>query len=171
MPSSVENKDSKLKFTPASYKVSPLLSKPAKVSPHWVHQFFAKHTDYRFWDQLGIGLSLLCTLHCLALPFGLMFLPLLAQYFLTHPVLHLIFALLIVPTGAYAFIKGYQNHSSLWVMILGLVGLSVLISAVLLFHVFKVKFPELPVVLFGSAALLVGHIVNLHKNRSCICPH
>lgn len=151
------------------FKASPRWNKAQPVSPHWVHQFFAKHTDYRFWDQLGIGLSLLCTIHCLALPFGLMFFPLLAQYFLTHPLIHLVLALLIIPSGAYAFIQGYKNHSSKWVLITGLVGLGVLSLAIILFHVLKIRFPEVPVVMFGSIALLTAHIANLHKNKNCLC--
>jgi hypothetical protein len=171
MPSHTDEKNFKPVFKPTKFKATPMLNRQEKVSPHWFHQFFAKHTDYRFWDQLGIGLSFLCTLHCLALPFGLIFLPIMAQHLLTHPILHLVFAILIIPSGAYAFIKGYQNHSTLWVMLLGLFGLIVLSLAIVLFHVVKIKFPEVPVVLFGSATLLIGHIVNLHKNRSCICPH
>lgn len=71
-----------------------------------------ERTGGRLWDNLGIGLSGLCLLHCLGTPFLLPLLPLLGhQSHDDHLHLFLFFPLLFI--AAVAFWHGYRHHRQL----------------------------------------------------------
>ncbi len=50
------------------------------------------------WDRLGVGLSTLCMIHCLALPIFLSVLPSVPLFESLHGWTHPVFAALILPT-------------------------------------------------------------------------
>ena len=59
------------------------------------------------WDQLGVGASFLCVLHCLFTPLLATALPILAA---TEKQAHGTFAIAILLLGMLAFIPGYKKH-------------------------------------------------------------
>ncbi|MFN3596815.1 MAG: MerC domain-containing protein [Rubricoccaceae bacterium] len=61
------------------------------------------------WDRLGLGLSLLCLVHCLALPFALLGLSA-SLAWLAHDQVHLWLALVVVPVAALALWQGVHRH-------------------------------------------------------------
>ena len=62
-------------------------------------------------DRLGIGASLLCAIHCIAAPFLLLLLPAAGAVW-SHPAVHWILAVLVVPLALWVLINGYRKHGN-----------------------------------------------------------
>lgn len=68
--------------------------------------------DGRTWlDRVGIGASLLCAVHCLAAPFLLLLLPAAGSIW-SHPAVHWVLAVLVVPLALWVLYNGYRKHGS-----------------------------------------------------------
>lgn len=119
-----------------------------------------------FWDQVGIGLSVLCAVHCLVTPLILLSLPIMARYYLAHFWVHVLLAVLILPVGIYAFWHGYRHHQNRKVLWLGLPGLFIVASVPFLVHSLYLPVSEPLLMSFGSILLIVAHWIN---RRSCAC--
>lgn len=117
------------------------------------------------WDRWGVALSVLCLIHCLIIPFIALSIPMLARYYLMHPYTHLIFAILILPLGGFAFWHGYRHHHKTWVLILGLAGLLIVGLLPLFFHAINLVQPEPYAVSLGSFLLVISH-----WNNKTTCP-
>lgn len=124
-------------------------------------------TNHRFsniWDKVGIGLSLLCLLHCLMLPLVILSLPMMARFYLGNALVHLGLALIILPVGLMSFIKGYLHHRSLRPLTIGAGALMIIALAPFAVHVLGWNLPEASMMIFGSITLIVAHLMN---RRSC----
>ncbi len=86
-----------------------------------------KTSGVGFWDRAGIGVTLLCLIHCLALPLLVSAFPFLPFHH-NHEV-HLALALLAVPVGIAALIPGYRRHKNRLIPLSGLIGLNFLVGA------------------------------------------
>lgn len=83
------------------------------------------------WDLLGISLSALCMVHCLALPLIIAVLPALGLSWLADGSFHLSVAVVAVVIGATSFIGGYFDHRQVLIPAIGLMGLAMLTWAAL----------------------------------------
>jgi undecaprenyl pyrophosphate phosphatase UppP len=124
--------------------------------------FLRKHSQL-FWDQVGIAVSSICFVHCLATPILLLSLPWMGEYF-DDPIFHVLIFLIIVPIGLYAFIRGYQHHGHRSVLILGLPGLFIVGFGAFLPHWLVPGLGREAVTVIGSLFLISAHTVN---RRAC----
>lgn len=60
-------------------------------------------------DRIGISASVLCAIHCLAAPFLLLLLPAAGSVW-SHPAVHWVLAVLVVPLALWVLFKGYAKH-------------------------------------------------------------
>lgn len=109
------------------------------------------------WDRIGIGVSGLCVIHCLAFPVALAALPLLPAASLAHAWLHPVFALLLVPTTLLAIRTARRRHPSRSVPIILAAGLVVVLAAGVLGHGMPGALVETTLTLSGSVLLITGH--------------
>lgn len=66
----------------------------------------------RSWfDRIGISASLLCAIHCIAAPFILLLLPAAGSVW-SHPAVHWILAIFVVPLALWVLYNGYRKHGS-----------------------------------------------------------
>lgn len=126
-----------------------------------------KNLDYVSWDRIGMGLSLLCALHCVLTPLVILSLPILARYYLVHPIFHLALALAIVPVGLVAFYSGYKHHRKISVFVLGLPGLIIVSGVPYLVHGLGLPLNEQNLMLVGSGLLVAGHWINRRACSTC----
>ncbi len=89
-----------------------------------------------YTDKAAIGLSLLCTIHCLAVPLAIILLPSLAALQLNDEAFHVWMVLVVVPTSTFALTAGCRQHKRYHLLIVGFLGLTCLILAVLLGEIF-----------------------------------
>lgn len=122
-------------------------------------------------DKAAISLSVICTLHCLALPLVVILIPSLAVFHLEDEASHLWMLAAVVPTSLYALTMGCKKHKKFGVMAFAVVGLVVLIATVLLGHNILGEAGEKTLLATGAIIIALGHLKNyqLCKRASCKC--
>ncbi|MEK2645329.1 MerC domain-containing protein [Bdellovibrio sp. BCCA] len=144
-------------------------SAPAKVETHCcdvdhsAHETFEAQTDR--WDKLGIFLSSLCAIHCLATPLLVLALPVLGDFFHQGWV-HISMAIFVIPVGIFAFWSGYKHHRQTKVFALGVLGLLMVGGASVAPHSWVEFFEYDIVTIFGGLFLVTAHVLN---RRACLC--
>ncbi|MNK01161.1 MerC mercury resistance protein [compost metagenome] len=130
---------------------------------HSQHEVFEEKTGK--WDRIGIFLSSLCAIHCLATPLLVLALPFMGEVF-EHEMFHIGMAVFVVPVAFFAFWSGYKHHHQRPVFFMGILGASMIGLASVLPHEW-VEVNELDVVtIAGSFLLVIAHILN---RRACLC--
>ena len=124
-------------------------------------------------DKAAIGLSLLCALHCLALPLLLALLPSLASLGLADEAFHTWIIFAVIPTSAVALTLGCKRHGQMAVLLLGMAGLTLLCLPLVLGHESVGEAGEKILTLSGAGLIALGHIRNFQlcqREKSCECP-
>lgn len=119
------------------------------------------------WDRIGLILSGICMVHCLALPVFLSTLPLWPVGEALHEWLHPIFALLLVPVTLTAGYAGYRKHRKLEVWMWLSVGLVGVLIAGVWGHLAPGTVAETSLTVSGSVLLIIGHWRNWRLDRCC----
>lgn len=83
-------------------------------------------------DKIAIGLSIACTIHCLALPVILVLLPSLTALQLDNEAFHVWMLIAVLPISLYSLFMGCSQHKNYLLFIIGFIGLGFLVSAILL---------------------------------------
>ena len=86
-------------------------------------------TSQAYRDWLGVGASVLCAIHCAAMPFVVGFLPLLGLSFLADPAFHKWMVGICLALALLAFVPGWRRHHRLAPTIIGLGGLGLITFA------------------------------------------
>ena len=79
-------------------------------------------------DSLAVGMSLICTIHCMITPILLTLLPTLLTSVWIHKDFHLWMLLLVLPTTTTAIFLGCRKHRDQLVILLSAMGLALLIG-------------------------------------------
>lgn len=122
----------------------------------------------RIWDYIGMGLSLLCLVHCLAIPIIIGMLPVVAGHLLDHESFHLVLITVVLPVAGLALLPGYFRTRRQSALRFGFVGLVFLGTGALLGHEFG-EVTETALSVIGAACLFRAHWIN-HARESCACP-
>ena len=83
-------------------------------------------------DRIAMTLSFACVIHCFFAPALIIFSYGLLSFSIESEIVHYFILFLAVPISSIALMIGYRNHNVLSFIIIGIVGLSVLILAVVL---------------------------------------
>jgi hypothetical protein len=86
------------------------------------------------WDILGVALSLLCVVHCMAMPLVIAYLPLVGLEGLAREGFHRWVAVAAMAIGGMSFVPGYLRHRRTAAPLLGGAGLLLLCSSALSGH-------------------------------------
>ena len=111
-------------------------------------------------DKFAIGLSLVCVVHCLALPVLLALLPGMAALQLDNEAFHFWMVIAVIPSSAFALTLGCKQHKRFQLLILGFVGLVSLLSALVLEGQGVGETGEKILTVFGAGLISVGHWFN-----------
>jgi len=113
-------------------------------------------------EHAALGASLLCLVHCLALPVIFALLPALSSFLPVGESFHLWMLGIAVPASGLALVSGHAKHSAWWPLLLGVTGLSLLAVGVLMFGETGL---ETPLTVFGAILLALAHIWNMRLRR------
>ena len=119
-------------------------------------------------DQIGIGLSLACAVHCLAAPLLLTALPLLGLSFVADELTEVVLlsSALVLAVGSLCW--GFRQHKSGRVFLL----LAVAVALIATGRLFAEDRSESLLVVAGAVLLAASHALNWHLCRSCLdCQH
>ncbi|MFN3166296.1 MAG: MerC domain-containing protein [Phycisphaeraceae bacterium] len=83
------------------------------------------------FDRLGISVSLLCAVHCLAAPFLLLALPAAGAVW-SHPLVHWGLALFVLPLALWVVFNGYKRHRQRWTLVAAGLGASLIVAGLIL---------------------------------------
>ena len=120
-----------------------------------------------FADNVAIGLSSLCIVHCLVLPLLVAALPYVAGLaLLSNEAVHTWLLAAVLPISLLAVLAGFKQHGSKGVLLLVGVGCSCLILPLLVSPVSALV--EVPLTVLGSVLIATGHYRNL--KRKCSAP-
>lgn len=131
-----------------------------------MNQTPAKSPDWL--DSAAIGLSGLCMLHCLALPFFVGALPMLMPFTDSH--LHVQMLMFVVPLSAVAIGIGYARHRNALVVVAAVAGLGLLVAGATVVHGSYGIVADRLFTVSGSIILGAAHLWNglLSRRHRCL---
>lgn len=124
-------------------------------------------------DKSAVGLSLLCTIHCLAMPLALALLPSLAALPLADETFHYWMLFAVLPISAYALTVGCKKHQRYRLLLIGGSGLLIMLFAAFAGHDLLGETGEKTLTVIGALILALGHIWNhrlCQRQDRCECP-
>ncbi len=124
-------------------------------------------------DKVGILLSALCCIHCMAIPFAMLLAPGLSSV-IDHHAVHLVGFTIIVPLGLYAFISKLKVHANKKPLYIGLFGMLLLVASMLSHDLLghgTAEVLEISFSIIGGMALVSAHILNIRLCKCSSCEH
>lgn len=124
------------------------------------------HTTARqdWMERVAIGASLLCLIHCLALPIAIAMLPALANVMPIPEEAHVWLLGFVVPAAGLALLSGYRSHHDIRPLLAGSSGLALLAAAALLLP--ETAWDTLLTAL-GSLTIVSAHVLNWALRHAC----
>ena len=119
-------------------------------------------------DQIGVGLSLTCAVHCLAAPLLLTALPAFGLRFVADDMTEAVLLSSALALAVSSLCWGFRRHKSGRVFLL----LAVAVALIAAGRLFAEERSESLLVVAGAVILAVSHALNWHLCRSCLdCQH
>ena len=119
------------------------------------------------WDKIGIAISSLCLVHCIALPLIVMAFPFLE---LDHDHTHELFLVAIVAVVFIAFLPSYKKHGQKKILLFAGLGISSLLASIFAGHELGSEIGEHVLSIVGSLLLITAHVKNI-KCTHAQCAH
>ena len=113
-------------------------------------------------EGAAMSASLLCLIHCLALPLILAALPAMSSVLPISESFHLWVLAFAIPASCAALFAGRARHGARWPLLLGIAGLGLLAVGAILFGSTPM---ETPTTVAGSIALVAAHVANWRLRR------
>jgi EamA domain-containing membrane protein RarD len=122
-------------------------------------------------DKMAIGLSMICTVHCLMLPTALVILPTLSASIVGTESFHQWLLIAVIPASVFALWMGCKSHKKISVVTTGLLGLVILTLAAFFGYDLFGELGESMASLFGALLIISSHLRNyaLCKDLQCQC--
>ena len=120
-------------------------------------------------DKVAISLSMLCLFHCLAVPLLTAVVPSVAAVAFTDESFHLWLVLAVFPTSVYALTIGCKRHKQSKVVMVGGIGLTLLVLALLLGGIFHNEIIEKTLTALGTLLIGFSHFQNFKLCQTTAC--
>lgn len=127
----------------------------------------SRHTP--LLDKFAVSTSALCAIHCLCLPLLLSVFPAAGASIFGQESFHVLLLWLVIPLSILALFMGCRKHKHWSVALMGLIGLSFLITAATLGHDLLGEAGERIATLIGAIAIGGGHMRNYALCRRVDC--
>ena len=120
-------------------------------------------------DKLAVGLSTACVIHCFFAPSLIVFSYSFFSFSVDSELVHYLILIIALPISILALGLGYKNHKETSHFIIGITGLMVLLSAVLLSDILFGEAGERFVTVMGSLIVAYAHFKNHSICRQIEC--
>ena len=122
-------------------------------------------------DKFAMALSLACAAHCFFTPSFLILTSGFLSFSINNEFIHTLILLVAAPVSICALVVGYRNHKTFSFIPVGVLGLLMLLSAVLLGESMLGEFGEKAWTLLGSILVAYSHFKNykICKTLDCSC--
>ena len=118
-------------------------------------------------DNIAIGFSVVCALHCLLLPITVIFLPAISTTFLGSEDFHKTLLYFVVPSSIIALSLGCKMHGKYEVYSYGVIGIGILLFASFFGHDYLGEVGEILFTLMGAGIISFGHYKNQKLCAEC----
>lgn len=118
-------------------------------------------------ERVAIGASLLCLVHCLAVPITIALLPSLTSPMPIPEEAHVWLLAFVIPAAGLTLLSGYRSHRDIRPLLAGSAGLLLLAFAALLL---EETAWDMPVTVSGSLVLIIAHVLNWSLRHACRRP-
>lgn len=126
----------------------------------------------QFVDKVAISISSLCVAHCLIFPLFVTILPSFIALGLVSESFHFWMIVSVVPSSIFALALGCKKHEQLNVFIIGVLGLSCLLLALVLGENMIGEMGEKSLTVLGALLIAAAHVKNFKLCRhqdNCGC--
>ncbi|SET25046.1 MerC domain-containing protein [Thalassotalea agarivorans] len=123
-------------------------------------------------DKWAISFSMLCVLHCLAVPLLLILVPSMSVLPLENEAFHIGMVIAVIPTSLFALTLGCKKHKRKDLLAYGLVGLSLLVIALAFGESHLGELGEKTLTVIGALIIAAAHLRNFslcQKADACKC--
>ncbi len=122
-------------------------------------------------DKVSVGISVLCLFHCLLFPSLMVVLSSFISLTLNSELIHYMLLFIVVPISSFALIVGLNNHKNSFIFFVGLLGLAILVSALLIELPITIISGEILLTIVGSFLVSFAHYKNykLCNHMNCDC--
>ncbi len=109
------------------------------------------------WDAIGISASLICAVHCVALPLIFASLSFLGIEILNNFIIESLIITISLLVGSWALYTGFQKHRHFFLLVIFIVGMMILFSSQ-----FFAGHPRIEIICKAVAAscIITAHILN-----------
>ena len=118
-------------------------------------------------DNIAIGFSVACALHCLLLPIAIIFLPAISSTFLGSEDFHKTLLYFVIPSSIIALSLGCKMHGKYNVYLYGIFGIGTLLIASIFGHDYFGESGEVILTLIGAGIISLGHFKNQKLCTDC----
>ena len=87
-------------------------------------------SNFLWLDRLGVGMALICAVHCLLTPVLIVLLPIIASSFWVDSEFHLWMLIAVVPLTTISFFMGCKKHHDITLVVIAVLGIALLFSGV-----------------------------------------
>ena len=123
---------------------------------------FAPTGNHRL-DRAAIWFSGICLVHCLAIPFAVLALPVIGDHLLgSETLVHWLLLAPAVPVSIFSLWFGYRRHDYLTGLLIGTAGLSLMFIGVS--HLIDRSY-EIPLTVAGVLLVSIAHVLNMRRLR------
>ena len=122
-------------------------------------------------DRSAIVLSMICAVHCLAVPLAAVMMPMASTYWFADGHFHFLLLYLVLPTSALAIGLGCRRHRTFKVIAWGGAGLGFLVLGALLGQDRLGELGEKGITLLGAGLVVLAHAHNFRLCRQSQCAH
>ena len=119
------------------------------------------------FDNIAIGFSVVCALHCLLLPIAVIFLPAISTTFLGSEDFHKSLLFFVIPSSVIALSLGCKMHGKYNVYFYGIFGITTLLFAAFFGHDYFGENGETILTLLGASIVSFGHFKNQKLCADC----
>ena len=116
------------------------------------------------WDRWGMCASASCVVHCVVTPFAALALPAMAA---NEGATHGVLAVAVALFALLAFVPGMRTHGKRRVLILGLAGVALIWTALLLPEDLVADALRDALTVTGGLAMVAAHVFNVMLCRRC----
>ena len=120
-------------------------------------------------DKFAATISLACAIHCFFVPSFVIVTSGVLFTSIDNELIHKIILLIAIPVSLYALRLGYKNHKILSFLFIGIGGLLILVSAVILGENFLGESGEKITTLTGSILVCYAHFKNHQTCKTLEC--
>tara|TARA_S200000501_G_scaffold101057_1_gene94602 strand:+ start:486 stop:887 length:402 start_codon:yes stop_codon:yes gene_type:complete len=120
-------------------------------------------------DKLAMSISTACVVHCFFAPAFIIFSVGVSNFTIDSEIVHYAIIMIALPLSSFALTRGYRHHKIVSILVIGILGLSIMLLAVILGESLLSELGEQLLTLIGSSLVAYSHFKNYRTCQELDC--